>query len=286
MQLNPYLEIILASIIFGASGPLVKLINLPSFTFTFIRTAIPTLSVLLYFWLLKRSIRITGAKPMFLVSIINAVRIFLYYIAYNNTSVGNAVLILYTGPIFTTLFSSYILHERLTIKKLLLAIAAFAGIAFMYSGKPFSFASRDFIGMSAALISTILNSGMIIMVKKFSHKFGRLETVLYQNAVAAIVFLPFFLFTTPYPSGIQLSAAIATSFAIGVVAYFLFFSALKKIEASTTVLITYLEVVVSFILTITLFKEVITLNMLIGGTLILGSTLLLQQKQKVLDKTE
>ena len=56
---------------------------------------------------------------------------------------------------------------------------------------------------------------------------------------------------------------------IGLLAFLLWFSALKKVKASTAALLSYFEVISAIVLGVIFLKEGITLNMIIGGGIIL-----------------
>ena len=53
--MNPYLEVILAAVIWGSSGVFVKLINLNPFVISFFRTAIPMLVLSVYFIIIQNN---------------------------------------------------------------------------------------------------------------------------------------------------------------------------------------------------------------------------------------
>ncbi|MCK5062697.1 MAG: EamA family transporter, partial [Candidatus Aenigmarchaeota archaeon] len=65
---------------------------------------------------------------------------------------------------------------------------------------------------------------------------------------------------------------------IGIVGFILFFSALKKINASTASHLTYVEVISAAIFGIVLFGELLTWNVLLGGILIIASTYFLKRE--------
>ncbi|MBI5635439.1 DMT family transporter [Candidatus Micrarchaeota archaeon] len=278
MKLNPFAEAILAGIIFGSSGAFVKYLNLPPTTISFFRLAVPTLILLAFFAVKKTRLFRGDNKLMLIASTINAARIFLYFIGFTYASIANAVIVLYTWPIFATILGGIALKEKIDKKTILALAVAFAGIAFAYWGKQFSFADKDFLGMTAIILSSLGYAVTFIIYKKESKKYSNLETVFYQNVVGAIVFLPFLFINSPFPTIGQIGVSVFYAALIGLVAFALVFSALKKLKASTTAILSYLEVVSAIILGVLLFNESITWNMAVGGFLILSSTLFLTKK--------
>jgi len=280
MKLNPYLAIIFATTIAGSSGVFIKLLNLPPTSITFFRVFVPVAILLIYFGWKKPKLFQGNYKIMLFASGLNAARLFLYFVAYLYTSIGNAVIMLYSWPIFATVFGAIILKEKVTKKTAFLIGLAFFGLIIMYINKEISFASRDFIGMSAMLLSAIIYSLTVVIFKKELKNYTKTETIFYQNLVGAVIFLPFVFINKPIPTATQFSVASLYGFLIGIVAFLLFFFALKKLKMSHYSLFTYWEVPAALIFGVIFFKEIITLNIIAGGALIIIAGLLLKEKKK------
>lgn len=277
MKLNPYLAIILGATIGASSGVFIKLLDLPATTITFFRMFIPA-AVLLVYLLYKKTRLFRGNYPlMMLASGLNAARMFLFFIAFLYTTIGNAVIILYTWPVFAVIFSAIFLKEKVSWRTAMLIALAFAGIVIMYSGKEISFGNQDFIGMAAMLVSAIIFSITAVIFKKELVNYGKTETIFYQNLLGAIVFLPFLFINRPLPTPIQATVASVYGFLIGIVAFILFFYALKKLKMSHYSLFTYWEVPAALVFSAIFFREAITLDMVLGGGLILTAGILLRK---------
>jgi drug/metabolite transporter (DMT)-like permease len=269
MSFNPYFEVILAAIIFGTAGIFVKIIDLPATTITFFRVAAPTVILFIYFILKHKNIFKAATKMVIFISLLNALRMYLWLFAYLHTSVGNAVIILYTWPVFTVLFGPLIIKEKLTRQKLFLTLIAFIGIIIIFSNKEISFENKDFIGMLAMLVSAMLSAITTLLFKPESKRFSKQQLVFFQNVAGAVIFLPFLFINRPLPTMPQAALSTLYSALIGLLAFLLWFSALKKIKASTLAIISYTEVVSAIILGALILGEGITLNMVVGGGIIL-----------------
>ena len=279
MKLNPYLAIIIAATIGGSSGVFIKLIDLPSTSITFFRMAIPVLALLAYFHWKKVKLFQGNYNIMLVASGLNATRMFLFFVGYLYTTIGNAVIILFTWPIWASLFGALFLKEKVSRRTAILIGLAFSGLVIMYLNKEISFGNRDFIGMVAMLFSAILFSITAIIFKRELVRYSKTETIFYQNLVGAIIFTPFLFLNTPAPTIPQVTVASLYGFLIGIVAFVLFFYALRRLKMSHYSLFTYWEVIAAVIFGAVFFNEAITPNMLIGGGLILASGILLR-KQK------
>ncbi len=278
MKFNPYLAIILAATIGGASGIFIKLIDLPATTITFFRMAVPVIILLGY--LHYKGIRLFRGnyRMMMLASVLNAVRMFLFFVGYLYASIGNAVIILFTWPIFGTLFSAIFLKEKVSVRTSILIGLAFLGIVTMYVDTEISFGNEDFIGMAAMLFSAIFFAITAVIFKQKLKVYSRTETIFYQNLVGAVAFLPFVFINTPIPSALQMGAASFYGILIGIVAFMMFFYALKRLKISHYALFTYWEVIAALFFSLLFFGEDITWNMVLGGGLILATGILLRKR--------
>ena len=279
MKLNPYLAIIIAATIGGSSGVFIKLIDLPATTITFFRMAVPVIVLLGYLHYKRTKLFRGNYRIMMVASVLNATRMFFFFVGYLYTSIGNAVIILFTWPIFGSLFSAIFLKEKVSVRTALLIGLAFTGIVVMYLNKEISFGNEDFIGMAAMLLSAILFSITAVIFKKELVYYSKTETIFYQNLVGAVAFLPLLFIYTPVPSAMQIGAASLYGFLIGIVAFTLFFYALRRLKMSHYALFTYWEVIAALFFGVLFFQKQITWNMLIGGSLILATGIMLRKEK-------
>lgn len=98
MNLNPYLAIVIAMSLGGFNGALVKMLDLPATTISFFRMAVPTVVIAIFLLgVQKKKLWHGNVKEMLAASALNAARMFLYFLTFFFTTVGNGVLILYTA---------------------------------------------------------------------------------------------------------------------------------------------------------------------------------------------
>ncbi|MCF4101562.1 DMT family transporter [Gillisia sp. M10.2A] len=272
--------IILCAVLAGANGLLIKYMSaMTTGSIAWFRTAIP-IFILLPFLVKDRELDFRGNnKKMLLASGINAIRMYLYLLAYIYTSIGNTVVLFYTYPLFVTAIEALFFKQKIKPKQLYLLILAFIGIIITYLGKPFSFESRDFIGMISALGASIGYAVTVVLFKSETHNFSRNQLVFYQNIVGALVFVPF-LISLPSVELDQLGMGVFYGFLIGVVVFKLFFYGLRQLSAGTATTLMYLEVVSAILLGYFVLDEPITLNIVLGGILILTSSIFISRKSK------
>lgn len=280
MFVNPYFEIILAALIWGSTGAIVKFLDLPPTTITFFRFAVPAMVMVIMLLLKDISCLKPSNKLMLLASALNAARMPFYFASFMLTTIANAIIILYTWPIFVTIFGAVFLKEKISRRNIWQLFLAFIGIVIIYSNKGLNFADKDFLGMSAMLLSAFIYSFTLIIYKKESKNHSKFEIIWYQNIIGAFVFFPFLFTNHPFPTSGQLVLLSGYACLIGVIGFSLFFSALKKIKASVAALFTYFEVISAILLGLILFKETISWHIVAGGLLIVGSTVLQKRERK------
>ena len=265
-------EIAAAAFLMSFSGPFVRWASLNSGAMTFVRTAVP--SAVLGVWLLIRRGFWTGMTRrkfavLLFASTLNAVRLWLFFESYRLTSVGNAVIVLYSWPVFTALFGTLLLKERLHPRDGILLAMAFAGMAVVYSGGNFSLGNDDFLGMTLMLVSAGLYSLMIVLIRR--EEIERLQSTFWQNLVGAIVYIPAFIgnLGTAAPSSWMFAGA--NGLLVGTAGFALFFSALGRLPAALVGHISYLEVVFALLWSRVIFLEPVGWRHITGAVLIILS---------------
>lgn len=263
----------------GSSGVFIKYLDIPATSISFIRTAIPTL--ILGLWMMWKSIPFFRGnyRVMLSASILNSVRMYLFFTAYIYTSIGNAVIISYTWPIFVTILSVIFLKEVVSKREIMLLVMAFVGIIIVYANKPLTFENRDFIGMTAALGMAAVYATTVILFKKESQNYSRWELIFYQNFASAFIFLPFILINQPLPTSFDITIAGSHAIFLGIIGFSFFFYGLRRLKASTASMIAYIEIISALCFSVFWMKEELTANMIAGGVLIVISTMLLRKKE-------
>ncbi|OIP96874.1 hypothetical protein AUK40_04415 [Candidatus Wirthbacteria bacterium CG2_30_54_11] len=276
--MNPYLSVILAALIWGSSGAFVRILGIPSTSLSFFRLAVPTLVLGIYFGF-QRGYRFNFRdRTMLLTSLLNAVRVPLYYLGFMYCSIGTAVILTYTWPVFATILSSLLFKEKNTRRDLAMVFLAFTGTVIISSSRDLQFTDRSTIGMGALIVSSLLYSLTVLLFKKHASAYTPAETIMYQNFAGAVIYTPVFFFTNPKPALWQVGTATIYAILIGLVAFGLFFFALKKIKSSHAAILAYMEIISALIFAISFFHEHLTWNLIVGGLFILSSAFTLSRK--------
>ncbi len=276
MNRRAYIAVLGAACLAGLSGLFVKHMMIQPAAMAWIRTAVPTLVLGSVFLIQRRTIFRKGMSKLLFASLLNVGRMFFFFYAFVHTTIGNATLILFTWPAFVVIMSAIFLKEKINARQTVLLILAMVGIAIVYA-QDLSFSGQDFRGMSAALGAAFFYSATVIIFKTASKDYQPLELIFFQNVIGSIVFLPFFILLRPLPTGLDWTLATSHALLLGTFAFFLFFYGLKRMDASRAAMIAYVEIVVALLAGVLMMHEPFTLNMMIGGAIIVLSTFLLRR---------
>ncbi|HZU01013.1 MAG TPA: EamA family transporter [Ktedonobacteraceae bacterium] len=198
---------------------------------------------------------------------------FIFYIAsLNFTTIAHALAIIYTSPVFVTLFSAFVLHEPLPLRKYLGIGVAILGIAILAGFEPHYTACSlsgqcMILGDSLALLSALCFAIYSIAGRgeRNRHPLFRYTTNVY--GLAALWLLPamlYFAFQHPYPL-----AAVSAVVALGIfplgLGHTLYNAAVRHVHATYANLIATQEVTAGVILGVILLHEIPSITTIIGG---------------------
>jgi drug/metabolite transporter (DMT)-like permease len=204
--------------------------------------------------------------PRFLLyGLITALHFIFYIAALSFTTIAHALALVYTSPIFVTLFSTLFLREPLARRKYLGIGMAVIGVAIMAGFQPHYTACNlsgtgqcMVLGDSLAILSAICLAVYSVIGRGERERHPLFRYTLNVYGLAALWLLPatlYFAFQHPYPPG-----AVAAVVALGVFplgfGHTLYNAAVRKVHATYANLIATQEVTGGIILGILLLGEI------------------------------
>ena len=212
---------------------------------------------------------------------------FSYYQAIDLIPASATALLLYTYPILVTVLAWLLLKERLTLRKALALSVAMVGalmvlgVVSLSGGQSYNFGALNPQGVAWALGAALIYSLYIIAGARFTRDLPPIYSSAVIISSAALVYLLWglaagglYLGLTPY--GWLWVCGIA--FVSTVLAIALFFAGLPLVGASRAAIISTVEPAVTVVLAHFALQEALALEQLLGGTLILVSVLMVQQR--------
>lgn len=272
-------SLITASIIWGATGPIMKLTlkEVPLFSLAFIRFFTATLILLPFIYK-----KISVDKKDFFILIISAIlgitlNISFFFLGLTLTTALNTGIIVASGPIFALIAGHFVLKEKVSKNLIIGAIVGILGISVII-GK--DILSNGFhlspLGDFFILITMLCFVFYQIISKELFKKYNPFVLTFYSFAIGALSFLPAMLFELQkeplWFSSLSTNAIFGILFGIffsSLAAFSLWQWGLSKIAVSKADFFFYLDPVVSTILAMVLLSEKITFPFVIGSILIL-----------------
>jgi len=271
---------VLAVLFFSTSPVLIRLADpLSPYEKTAGRLAIAALGL----WLLmttrgERFRPRQGDLPLLAgIGLVAALHFGAYVASLNFTTIAHALAIVYTAPIFVTLFSAWWLHEPIRARQWLGVLVAVLGIVVLAGLEP-NWTRRMALGDGLALISAITFGVYSVAGRKHRARVSLFTYTVAVYGLAALWMLPAAAanFT---PAGYTLKPLLAV-LALGVfplgIGHTLYNAALRRTHATTVNLIATQEVTLGILLGALLLNELPRSNEIIGALItLLGIALVL-----------
>lgn len=294
---NSYWLVVLGAILFGTitvGGQFFINLGLSAYEIAIFSMSIASL-ILFLIILIKPEYRIKKQMILFFVifGLANSIQEWTQFGAISlGTPVAIVALLLYSQPIWTTIFGRFFLKEKITKKKIFAVIIAIIGVIILIDIRNINSTGR-IRGIILALLGGVFLSLWVILGKKSGIEKQHFITTAFGGFLFSFLWLviswpiiAFFIHDTSI-------TRISFNFPIHYWIYFLIFTLLsailpsmffykgvQKVEASTAGIILLLEPISATILAILFFNQLITTNIFISGILIIFSNYLVISEKK------
>ncbi len=273
------LEYIIAIFIYGTIGCFSRFIDLPSGLIVLSRGIIGSLFILAFLLIKRQKINFEKIKKNIVPLILGGASlgfnwIFLFS-AYSETTVANSILLNYLAPAMFIIAAVIIFKEKMKIYKIICVIVSLFGMA-MICGVFEGGINMSTLGLVFGLLASIAYL-LLLVFNKMLKDVDSTDRTLVQLVVASIVMLPYALFTADFSTIVVSPKAIIFLVILGLIhtglAYLMYLGSMAYLRAQTIAIYSYIEPVLSVLLSYFILHENMTVIGFIGGGLILGGTL-------------
>ncbi|MGM0380274.1 MAG: DMT family transporter [Bacillota bacterium] len=259
--------------LFGLSGLFGKLIILPALVIVWGRVFFSStflFGILKY----KNKFEIIKSKALLIFIILGSILTlhwFSFFKSIQISTVAIGLITFSTFPFFVTIIEPYFFNEKFEVKNLILSIITLIGVFLIVP--EFNLRNQITQGILWGLLSGFTYALLSIGNRKYVQKFSSLTISFYEQIVSTIILFPFIIkylsdFTVKNISLLVLLGVVFTA-----ISHSLFINSMKKIKAQTASIVSTLEPVYGIIFATIFLNEIININTLIGGILILSSVL-------------
>ncbi len=248
--------------------------NIPTAEIAFFRGFIGLVMIVPY--MLHNNISLTSGnkKLLFLRGLLGGAALLLSFYAVSKMKLSEVSILLQTTPIFVVIFAKMFLKEQLPKSFYLLMLLSICGVLFVI--KP-SFKSIGSIPAMLALLSAILASAAYVCIKSLRKTHSTQIVVLYFTMAAMLVPIPLMWNNFVIP-GLRDSIFL---FVLGITAtagQFFMTKAYGVEKAGVVSMVNYTTVFFNMFWDIVIWSALLDLGSIVGGTLILLSSVILTIK--------
>lgn len=203
---------------------------------------------------------------------------FCFYTAISIANMSIVAILEYTAPVFAVIFSFFLLHERITGRKLLALLLAFLGSAL--ACWPREQIVLPLAGLLLGLGSGICYALFTVLSRILLDRGLSDYTVAFYNAFlgwafAALVCHPFAALGCILETPLRVAVFLACGLITGFLPLLLYYYGLKGMEAGTTAILGCMELVVSVLVGIVIFREPFGILSAIGFLLVISAVVVL-----------
>jgi drug/metabolite transporter (DMT)-like permease len=200
------------------------------------------------------------------------------------TSAVHAGWLVGLTPLWSAVLSAIVLRERLGVWKIAGLLGGFLGALLVITRGQFGagvLALPSTRGDLLFLISTLNWAIYSIVGHGTIRRLGATRATTGATAFGVLMLAPFFIAIRgwrelPHVTGTGCIAILFLGFGCSAAAYLLWYGALAKMEVSRVAAFLYIEPLVTFVAAMVLLNESVSPVVVIGGTIVLGSVVLMQ----------
>ena len=245
--------------------------HIPTAEIAFFRGFIGVVLIVPYMLYNKISLTAGNKKLLLLRGLLGGTAVLLSFYAVSTMKLSEVSLLLQTTPLFVVIFARLFLKEKLPNSFYILMLVSMCGVVFVI--KP-SFNSIGSISALLALLSAIIASVAYICIKSLRKTHNTYIVVFYFTVTAMIVPIPLIWnnFVVPNIMDLVFLSMVGVSATIG---QFFMTKAYGVEKAGLVSMVNYTTVFFNMFWDIVIWSAILDLSSIVGGTLILVSSVIL-----------
>ena len=271
------LAMIVSASVFGTLGLFVRRIEVTSAELALYRAVLAAVFILLFFLIRRERPRlreIRGALWLLLLS--GAAMGFdwmLLFESYKYTSISLATLSYYVAPVIVTALCPLLFHERMTRTQVICFLMSTLGVALIIGSGGVQGGGSDLRGIVCAVGAAVFYAA-VILLNKYIRGVTGLERTFVQLLAAVVVLAPYVGLTSGFHPEVLSATGWVNLLIVGFVhtglTYCLYFAAIRTLPGQESSLLSYLDPIVSVLISVLLLGEPLAPIQIAGMVLFLG----------------
>lgn len=270
------LGLIVSMTVFGTIGLFVRRIEITSAELALCRAGLAAVFLLLYFLVTHRHLRLSEIKKsLWLLASGAAMGInwMLLFEAYQYTTISLATLSYYLAPVLVTALCPLLFHERMTRTQLICFLMSTLGVALIIGSGGVQGGGSDVRGILFGVSAAVFYA-TVILLNKYITGVPALERTFVQFLAAILVLTPYVALTSGFHPGVMSTTGWVNLLIVGLVhtglTYCMYFSAIRALPGQESSLLSYIDPIVSVLVSVLLLGEPLAPVQIVGVVLFLG----------------
>lgn len=263
-----------AVMLFGLSGVIGQLVEVPAVLVTLGRVICSSALLLLLSVLQRDPLRLDSRKDYaiaFAAGVVMAIHWTAFFQSIQVSTVAIGTITFSTFPLFLTFLEPLVFHEKLCPKNIVTAMFLLLGV--LITLPTFSLESRVTVGVLWGMLCSLTYAVATLANRYLSGKYKGHIICLYEQGTAAIVLLPALLFVETAWTVRDVLGVACIGFICTACGFSLFVSAQKNVKAQTAGIISGMESLYGILFALLFLREVPSIRTIVGGAVILGAGL-------------
>ena len=268
------LAVHIAVLIFGFTALFSKLLDLPALEITFYRSIFAVISIAIYIAYRKKKYLLDRSQDYFMAAMLGvllATHWVSYFYAMQVSSVAVGVIALYTYPVITVFLEPFFHGEKPHIVDIVSSFVVLFGIYLIVPD--FSLDNNTVVGVLSGVFSALMISLRNIMQRRYFSAYSASQSLFYQAFVVVFVLFAFTGTTVSSIENEQWGLLVLLGVAFTALPHTLFAHSLLHLKAKTVSLIACIQVVYAAIFATLFLGELLPLNVVIGGLIIVAAAM-------------
>ena len=271
------LAMIVSASVFGTLGLFVRRIEVTSAELALYRAVLAAVFILLFFLIRRERPRlreIRGALWLLLLS--GAAMGFdwmLLFEAYKYTTISLATLSYYVAPVIVTALCPLLFHERMTRTQVICFLMSTLGVALIIGSGGLQGGGSDLRGIVCAVGAAVFYAA-VILLNKYIRGVTGLERTFVQLLAAVVVLVPYVGLTSGFHPEVLSATGWVNLLIVGFVhtglTYCMYCAAIRTLPGQESSLLSYLDPIVSVLISVLLLGEPLAPIQIAGMVLFLG----------------
>ena len=282
MQLSAFIYKSLSVLFFVLMSVCIKATgdHIPLFQVVFFRNFFALLPLFLVIYFYKLEIKsINNMKMHITRAILGISAMILFLISLRYVHLVEMQTISFSSVFFISILSVIFLGEKIGYRRIIAIIFGFIGVVIILEPNQNIFSNYSFL----PLIASLFLSFAVIALKKLLKTNNNILSVWVFTMMCTLISLCFYNESWIWPNNLDLLFMISSG-VLGFIAQICLTKSFQLADASLLAPLDFSSVIWSFFLGYLFFNEILTSNILIGGTIVLFSVGYIFYRERVLKK--